>query len=173
MGDRRGACMVWWGDLTEREHFEAQRANGRIILKWISNKWDGDWSGSGQGHVAGATGSIKCTEFLDWGPVSFSGRTQFNWVRASERIMQRNTNGLSLWITALRIRTTVTKGCHTYQFSQSNSKEASISFIFRKKYPICSRNLRTFFSILAAEKSGCVKYADFFCGSLDLGFILV
>ena len=31
-----------------------------------------------------------------------------------------------------------------------------------------------FFSILAAEISGCVKYADFFlCGDLDLGFILV
>jgi len=29
-------------------------------------------------------------------------------------------------------------------------------------YRIFSRNLRTFFSILAAEKSGCVKYADFF-----------
>jgi hypothetical protein len=29
------------------------------------------------------------------------------------------------------------------------------------KYRICSRNWRTFF-ILAAEKSGCVKYADFF-----------
>ena len=30
-----------------------------------------------------------------------------------------------------------------------------------------------FVSILAAEKSGCVKYADFFGGGLDLGFILV
>ena len=40
-------------------------------------------------------------------------------------------------------------------------------------YRICSRNLSNFFSILAAEKSGCVKYADFFCGGLDLGFILV
>ena len=30
-------------------------------------------------------------------------------------------------------------------------------------YRICSRNLSTFFSILAAEKSGCVKYVDFFC----------
>ena len=29
-------------------------------------------------------------------------------------------------------------------------------------YCICWRNLRTFFSVLAAEKSGCVKYADFF-----------
>ena len=41
-------------------------------------------------------------------------------------------------------------------------------------YRIFSRNLRTFFSILAAEKSWCVKYADFFvCEGLDLGFILV
>jgi hypothetical protein len=30
-----------------------------------------------------------------------------------------------------------------------------------------------FFSSLAAEKSGCVKYTDLFCGGLDLGFILV
>ena len=30
------------------------------------------------------------------------------------------------------------------------------------KYRICSHNLRTFFSILAAEKSGSVKYADLF-----------
>ena len=43
----------------------------------------------------------------------------------------------------------------------------------RWNYRICSRNLRTFFPILAAEKSGYVKYADFFCGGLDLGFILV
>ena len=40
-------------------------------------------------------------------------------------------------------------------------------------YRICSRNLRTVFSTLAAEKLGCVKYADFFCGGHDLGFILV
>ena len=31
----------------------------------------------------------------------------------------------------------------------------------KNKYRICSRNLRTFFSNLAAEKSGCVKYAVF------------
>jgi hypothetical protein len=40
-------------------------------------------------------------------------------------------------------------------------------------YHICLPNLRNFFSVLAAEKSGCVKYVDFFCGRLDLGFILV
>ena len=34
--------------------------------------------------------------------------------------------------------------------------------MFYSVYHICSRNLGTFFSILAAEKSGCVKYADIF-----------
>ena len=37
-------------------------------------------------------------------------------------------------------------------------------------YRICSRNLRTFFSILTAEKSGCVKYADFFLWKSWSGF---
>jgi hypothetical protein len=41
------------------------------------------------------------------------------------------------------------------------------------EYRIYLRNFRTFFPSLTAEKSGCVKYADFFCGGLDLGFILV
>ena len=49
----------------------------------------------------------------------------------------------------------------------------SYHMLLDKEYRICSRNLRTFFSILAVEKSGCVKYVDFFCGGLDLGFILV
>jgi hypothetical protein len=35
---------------------------------------------------------------------------------------------------------------------------------------ICSRNLRTFISILAAEKSGCVKYEDFFLWRSWSGF---
>ena len=47
-----------------------------------------------------------------------------------------------------------------------------ITVVWTVKYRICSRNLRTFFPVLAAEKSGCVKYADFF-GGIDLGFILV
>ena len=43
----------------------------------------------------------------------------------------------------------------------------------QRHYHICSRNLRTFFSILAAEKSGCVKYADFFCGCLDRACLII
>jgi hypothetical protein len=41
-------------------------------------------------------------------------------------------------------------------------------------YTVFSRVIcALFFPVLAAEKSGCVKYADFFCGVLNLGFILV
>jgi hypothetical protein len=29
-----------WGDLRARDHLEDLRADGRIILKWISSKWD-------------------------------------------------------------------------------------------------------------------------------------
>ena len=32
---------VWWGNLKERDHMEAQGLDGRIILKWIFKKWDG------------------------------------------------------------------------------------------------------------------------------------
>ena len=46
---------------------------------------------------------------------------------------------------------------------------SSRTLLFRGTYRICSRNLRIFFSILAAEKSGCVKYADFFVEVLICG----
>jgi hypothetical protein len=40
----------------------------------------------------------------------------------------------------------------------------SVCVEIKGDYRICSRNLRTFFSIFAAEKSECVKYWIFFCG---------
>jgi hypothetical protein len=30
----------WWGDLRERNHLEHLGIDGRIILKWIFEKWD-------------------------------------------------------------------------------------------------------------------------------------
>jgi len=49
------ACMVrgeactgfWWGNLRERDHWEDPGIDGRIILRWIFEKWDvGVWIGS-------------------------------------------------------------------------------------------------------------------------------
>jgi hypothetical protein len=44
---RRGEVHVgfWWGNLEERDRLEDHLIDGRIILKWISKKWDGgmDW----------------------------------------------------------------------------------------------------------------------------------
>jgi hypothetical protein len=46
---------VCWGDLTERDHLEDLRVDGRIILKWIFKKWDVEawtrlmWLGIGTG----------------------------------------------------------------------------------------------------------------------------
>jgi len=35
-----------WGDLRARDHLEDLRADGRIILNWISRKWDEKvWTG--------------------------------------------------------------------------------------------------------------------------------
>jgi len=49
----------WWGNLRERDHLKDPGVDGRIILRWIFRKWDGEeWTGSswlrigiGGGHL--------------------------------------------------------------------------------------------------------------------------
>ena len=42
----------WWGNLGERVHLEDPDVDGRIILRWIWRKWDGniDWIDLDQGR---------------------------------------------------------------------------------------------------------------------------
>jgi hypothetical protein len=65
-----------WGNLKGGGHLEDLGLDGKIVLKWILEKWDGglglDRSVSGQGQVAGCFkcgdepyGSINCGEFLE------------------------------------------------------------------------------------------------------------
>jgi len=48
MGERREEVYtgLWWGGLRERDHLEDPDVDGRIILRWLSRKWDGVWTGS-------------------------------------------------------------------------------------------------------------------------------
>ena len=43
MGEKRGAYRVWVGDLRKRNHLEDLGIGGRIILKWIFIKLNGEY----------------------------------------------------------------------------------------------------------------------------------
>jgi hypothetical protein len=43
MNGRQKTCIQgWWGDMRERDHLEDLGADGKIMLKWIFKKWDGE-----------------------------------------------------------------------------------------------------------------------------------
>jgi hypothetical protein len=60
---KRGLYRFWQGNLTEGDHLEDPSVNGRIILKWILEKWFGNQSGSGYGQVAGTFKAVMNLRF--------------------------------------------------------------------------------------------------------------
>ena len=40
-GQERFITEFGWGNLRERDHWGEPDVDGRIILRWISKKWDG------------------------------------------------------------------------------------------------------------------------------------
>jgi len=46
MGEERGCRGSCWGNRRERDHWGDLGVDGRIILGWISRRWDVDiWTG--------------------------------------------------------------------------------------------------------------------------------
>jgi hypothetical protein len=45
--------IFWWGHLRARAHLEYLDVEGRVILKWVFEKWDRetDWINLSQGKV--------------------------------------------------------------------------------------------------------------------------
>ena len=73
---------------------------------------------------------------------------------------RRETVLLRVLVTERAIAQNISRYIWTHPVLMFMSQLKSITTLTR--YRICSRNLRTFFFILTSEKSGCVKYADFF-----------
>jgi hypothetical protein len=44
MGEREVNTGFWLGDLREGDHLGDPDVDGKIILKWIFNTWDGEWT---------------------------------------------------------------------------------------------------------------------------------
>jgi hypothetical protein len=46
MGNGEVHRGIWWGSLMEGDHLDGLGVDGRITVKWIFNKWDGEaWTG--------------------------------------------------------------------------------------------------------------------------------
>jgi len=52
MGEERGCVGSWWGNRMEGYHWGDVRVDGRIILGWISRRWNvGIWTGFGWSRI--------------------------------------------------------------------------------------------------------------------------
>ena len=87
------------------------------------------WSGSGRGHVVGfcecnnePPDSTKCGEFLDWEPVSFSGRALLHGV--SQPVIKLQGKKPLKWLTCSpKLNVQVDKPDRKYQPNALSTKE--------------------------------------------------
>jgi len=56
---RRGCIGSWWGNRREGDHWGDLGVDGRIILGWISRRWDVDtWTGLGWPRIEKGGGRL-------------------------------------------------------------------------------------------------------------------
>ena len=59
MGEERGCTGFWWGNRREGDHWGDLGIDGRIILGWISRRWDvGIWTGLGWPRIGTGGGRL-------------------------------------------------------------------------------------------------------------------
>jgi len=59
MDEERGCIGSCWGNRREREQWEDLGVDGRIILEWISKRWDvGIWTGLGWSRIETGGGRL-------------------------------------------------------------------------------------------------------------------
>jgi len=59
MGEERGCKVSWWGNRREGDHWGDLGLNERIILGWISRRWDvGIWTGLGWPRIETGGGPL-------------------------------------------------------------------------------------------------------------------
>jgi len=59
MGRVEACTGFWWGNLSEGDHVEDPRVDGRIILRWIFRNWDvWVWTGSSWPRIGTGGGHL-------------------------------------------------------------------------------------------------------------------
>ena len=128
----------WWRDLRAGDHLEDPCVDGRIILKWIFEKWDGgiDWIDLAQDRDRWAgccecgnetLDFIKFGAFADWQRTSWLLRMDCAaWSMSECLLVQSRTSSKVPYVVA---RNLVERHCSTWQWGHS---------------PICSVNMAFF-----------------------------
>jgi hypothetical protein len=94
VGERRGACRFWRGNLRERDHLEDPGIGRRIILKWIFKKQNGVvWTGS-IWLMIGTGGGLL---WMRWWNLEFHKMRWISWVGEELLASQEGLSSVELF----------------------------------------------------------------------------